>query len=399
MTKEKKLIPTSLLVMLLVLFTACKDTVSKNKPEEIVEENIVLKYSDRFSYLLEYPIDSISFPRSAHKDGTIKKAPSKDWTSGFFPGSLWNIYRLTDDTRYRDRAKEWTAFIEKEKYNDKTHDMGFKIFCSFGNGYKILNDPNYKDIIIESAKTLATRYNDKIGSIRSWDFNKEEWQFPVIIDNMMNLELLFEASKYSQDQRYYDIAEQHAKTTLKNHFRTNNSSYHVVDYDTITGGVRSKVTHQGFGKESSWARGQAWGLYGYTMAYRYTENIEFLEQAKKIATFLINHDRLPEDGIPYWDFDAPKIPKEPRDASAAAVIASAMIELYEYTTDKRYLEFSDKVMNRLSSENYVIQDKAEVPFILNHSTGNWPKNDEIDGPISYADYYFLEAILRRKALK
>lgn len=399
MRKEKGRIFASKIIILLLIFTSCKDTSTDKPDEEIDGVNTIAKYSDRFSYLLEYPIDSITFPRSADANGVIKKVPSKDWTSGFFPGSLWNIYRLTDDIRYRDRAKEWTAFIEKEKYNGKTHDMGFKVFCSFGNGYKILNDPAYKDIIIASAKTLSTRYDDKIGSIRSWDFNKEEWQFPVIIDNMMNLELLFEASTYSQDQRYYDIAEQHAKTTLKNHFRTDNSSYHVVDYDTITGHIRSKVTHQGFGKESSWARGQAWGLYGYTMAYRYTENIEFLEQAKKIATFLINHNRLPEDGIPYWDFDAPKIPNEPRDASAAAIIASAMIELYEYTTDKKYLEFSDKIISSLSSENYVIQDEDEVPFILNHSTGNWPKNDEIDGPISYADYYFLEAILRRKALK
>ena len=399
MTKEKRPFFVPIIIVLLLIFVGCKDTSADKAEEEINGGNTIAKYSDRFSYLLEYPIDSIAFPRSADANGVIKRVPSKDWTSGFFPGSLWNIYRLTDDTRYRDRAKEWTAFIEKEKYNDKTHDMGFKVFCSFGNGYKILDDPTYKDIIIASAKTLSTRYSDKIGSIRSWDFNKEEWQFPVIIDNMMNLELLFEASKYSRDQRYHDIAEQHAKTTLKNHFRTDNSSYHVVDYDTITGYIRSKVTHQGFGKESSWARGQAWGLYGYTMAYRYTENIEFLDQAKKIATFLIHHNRLPKDGIPYWDFDAPKIPKEPRDASAAAVMASAMIELYEFTTDKKYLEFSDKIMNSLSSENYVIQDKAEMPFILNHSTGNWPKNDEIDGPISYADYYFLEAILRRKALK
>ncbi|GAA0716283.1 glycoside hydrolase family 88 protein [Aquimarina litoralis] len=399
MRKEKGHIFVPIIIVLLLIFTGCKDTSTYKAEEEINGGNTIAKYSDRFSYLLEYPIDSIAFPRSADANGVIKRVPSKDWTSGFFPGSLWNIYRLTDDTRYRDRAKEWTAFIEKEKYNDKTHDMGFKVFCSFGNGYKILNDPTYKDIIIASAKTLSTRYNDKIGSIRSWDFNKEEWQFPVIIDNMMNLELLFEASKYSQDQRYYDIAEQHAKTTLKNHFRTDNSSYHVVDYDTITGHIRSKVTHQGFGKESSWARGQAWGLYGYTMAYRYTESTEFLEQAKKIATFLIHHNRLPEDAIPYWDFDAPKIPNEPRDASAAAIIASAMIELYEYTTDKKYLEFSDKIMSSLSSENYVIQDKTEVPFILKHSTGNWPKNDEINGPISYADYYFLEAILRRKELK
>ncbi|WP_299313182.1 glycoside hydrolase family 88 protein [uncultured Aquimarina sp.] len=399
MIKQKKIkAPIVLLLIILTFCVGCKDASPENK-EETIEQDTVLKYSDRFSYLLEYPLDSLAFPRSTDGNGSIKKVPSKDWTSGFFTGSLWLIYKMTQDERYSDKAKEWTAFIEKEKYNDKTHDMGFKVFCSFGNGYKITNDESYKKIIIESAQTLATRYNDTVKSIRSWDFNKEEWQFPVIIDNMMNLELLFEASTYSGDGKYYEIAEQHAKTTLKNHFRNNNSSYHVVDYDTITGDVRSKVTHQGFRNESSWARGQAWGLYGYAMAYRYTKNIKFLEQSKKIASFLMNHVNLPEDAIPYWDFDAPNIPSEPRDASAAAIIASGLIELYEYTGDKKYLDFSDRIMSNLSSMKYVIQNESNIPFILSHSTGNWPKNDEINGPISYADYYFLEAVLRKENLK
>lgn len=399
MIKEKRFRPYVFLVILLVFFIGCKNTSSDNKEELIIQQDSVIKYADRFSYLLEYPLDSLAFPRSADENGSIKKVPSKDWTSGFFAGSLWLIYKITGDEKYSDKAKKWTAFIEKEKNNDKTHDMGFKVFCSFGNGYKITNDESYKSIILESAQTLSTRYNSTVGSIRSWDFNKEEWQFPVIIDNMMNLELLFEASNYSEDSKYYEIAEQHAKTTLKNHFRNSNSSYHVVDYDTITGNIRSKVTHQGFGNESSWARGQAWGLYGFTMAYRYTKNVEFLEQSKKIAGFLMNHINLPEDAIPYWDFDAPNIPSEPRDASAAAVIASGLIELYEHTSDKKYLDFSDRIMSNLSSIKYVIQNESNIPFILNHSTGNWPKNDEINGPISYADYYFLEAILRRTSIK
>ncbi|WP_298314004.1 glycoside hydrolase family 88 protein [uncultured Aquimarina sp.] len=399
MIKEKRFRPYVFLVILLVFFIGCKNTSSDNKEELIIQQDSVIKYADRFYYLLEYPLDSLAFPRSADENGSIKKVPSKDWTSGFFAGSLWLIYKITGDEKYSDKAKKWTAFIEKEKNNDKTHDMGFKVFCSFGNGYKITNDESYKSIILESAQTLSTRYNSTVGSIRSWDFNKEEWQFPVIIDNMMNLELLFEASNYSEDSKYYEIAEQHAKTTLKNHFRNNNSSYHVVDYDTITGNIRSKVTHQGFGNESSWARGQAWGLYGFTMAYRYTKNVEFLEQSKKIAGFLMNHINLPEDAIPYWDFDAPNIPSEPRDASAAAVIASGLIELYEHTGDKKYLDFSDRIMSNLSSIKYVIQNESNIPFILNHSTGNWPKNDEINGPISYADYYFLEATLRRTSIK
>lgn len=400
MIKEKRKILFGLIITLLICFTACKDISSDNKQEDtIAEEDKIIQYSDRLSYLLEYPVDSLAFPRSADDNGIIKKVPSKDWTSGFFPGTLWKIYQLTGDARYKAKAKEWTTFIEKEKYNDRTHDMGFKVFCSFGNGYRMTNDESYRVIILESAETLSTRYNSIVGSIRSWDFNKEEWQFPVIIDNMMNLELLFEASNYSEDPKYYNIAQQHANTTLKNHFRENNSSYHVIDYDTITGNIRTKVTHQGFRNESSWARGQAWGLYGYTMAYRYTEDVEFLEQSKKIASFFMEHKNLPEDAVPYWDFDAPNIPSEPRDASAAAVIASGMIELYEYTKDKKYLEFADEIITSLSSKKYVIQKETNVPFILNHSTGNWPKNDEINGPINYADYYFLEAILRRKNLK
>ncbi|WP_108803499.1 glycoside hydrolase family 88 protein [Aquimarina sp. Aq107] len=400
MIKEKRKTFPGLIITLLICFTACKDISSDSKQEEtIAEEDKIIQYSDRFSYLLEYSVDSLAFPRSADDNGIIKKVPSKDWTSGFFPGTLWKIYQLTGDTKYKAKAKEWTTFIEKEKYNDRTHDMGFKVFCSFGNGFKITNNAAYKDIIIESAQTLSTRYNTTVGSIRSWDFNKEEWQFPVIIDNMMNLELLFEASNYSKDTTYYNMANQHARTTLKNHFRDNNSSFHVVDYDTITGDIRAKVTHQGFRNESSWARGQAWGLYGYAMAYRYTNNVEFLEQSKKIAAFLMDHNNLPEDAIPYWDFDAPNIPSEPRDASAAAVIASGMLELYEYTKDKKHLEFADKIITSLSSKKYVIQKESNVPFILSHSTGNWPKNDEINGPINYADYYFLEAVLRRKNLR
>ncbi len=386
------------LCCLIILTAACKNA-SKEPLNALVKEEKIVAYADRFSDLLNYPVDAVAFPRSADSSGQIKKVPSKDWTSGFFPGSLYMIYQLTEDKKYLNRAKEWTALVEDQKFNDKTHDMGFKIFCSFGNGYRLEKDSTYKAIIIHSAKTLGTRYNKTVGATRSWDFNKEQWQFPVIVDNMMNLELLFEATNYSGDSTYYKMADQHAKTTLKNHFRTNHSIYHVVDYDTIRGNVRMKVTHQGFNDESTWARGQGWGIYGYTMSYRYTKNPAFLEQAKNTADFFMNHPNLPEDGIPYWDFDAPKIPNEPRDASAGALVASALIELYQYTKEQKYLDFSDKIMNALSSSAYVLQKNTTIPFILDHATGNWPKNDEIDGPLNYADYYFLEALVRRKNLQ
>lgn len=354
--------------------------------------------SNRFLKLLENPIDSVGFPRSMSiKTGDIKKVTSKDWTSGFFVGNLWQIYTLTADSKYKERAQQWIPFLEKEKFNGGTHDMGFKIYCSFGKGYEITQSEAYKKVIIKSAQTLCTRFNKKIGSIKSWD-NREKWKFPVIIDNMMNLELLFEASKLTQDNSFKQIAIQHANTTLKNHFRKDNSCYHVVGYDTITGKVKSKNTHQGFSDDSSWARGQAWAVYGFIMSYRYTKDKNYLKQAEATAQFFINHKNMPEDGIPYWDFNAPTIPNTSRDASAAAIMASALIELYSITKKDLYLKYSNKVINALSSDKYVLNESVNGPFILDHSTGDWSKRAELDEPIVYADYYFLEAIIRKNNL-
>lgn len=354
--------------------------------------------NNRLVKLLECPIDSVGFPRSMSvKTGEIKKVPSKDWTSGFYVGNLWQLYTLTGDSKYKERAQKWIPFLEKEKLNGGTHDMGFKIYCSFGKGYEINHSEEYKKVIIKSAQTLCTRFNKKVGSLKSWD-NRDKWDFPVIIDNMMNLELLFEASKLTGDSSFKEIAIQHANTTLKNHFRKDNSCYHVVGYDTITGKVKSKNTHQGYNDESSWARGQSWAVYGFTMAYRYTKDKAYLKQAEATAQFFINHKNMPKDGIPYWDYNDPNIPKAPRDASAAAVMASALLELYTFTKNDAYLNYSNKVINSLSSDKYLLNESINAPFILNHSTGDWSKKIELDEPIIYADYYFLEAIIRKKAL-
>ncbi len=354
--------------------------------------------NNRFVKLLEYPIDSVGFPRSmAVKTGEIKNVPSKDWTSGFYVGNLWQLYTLTADSKYKERAQKWIPYLEKEKLNGGTHDMGFKIFCSFGKGYEINHSEEYKKVVIKSAQTLCTRFNKKIGSIKSWD-NRDKWEFPVIIDNMMNLELLFEASKLTGDDSYKKIAIQHANTTLKNHFRKDNSCYHVVGYDTITGKVKSKNTHQGYSDDSSWARGQSWAVYGFTMAYRYTKDKTYLKQAEATARFFINHKNMPEDGIPYWDFNAPNIPDAYRDASAAAIMSSALIELYSFTKNETYLNYSNKVINSLSSNKYLLNEAVNAPFILDHSTGDWSKKAELDEPIIYADYYFLEAIIRQNAI-
>ena len=335
-------------------------------------------------------------PRTLSPEGKLILVPSKDWTSGFFPGVLWFLFELTGDKKWESQARMYTANIEKEKLNGKTHDMGFKIYCSFGTGYRLTNDPKYKEVIIESAKTLSKRFNPKVGCIRSWDHNKDKWDFPAIIDNMMNLELLFAATKLTGDSSFYKIAVSHANTTMKNHFRPDFSSYHVIDYDTLTGKVLHRNTHQGFSDESSWARGQAWALYGYTMCYRETRDPKYLQQAENIASFILNHPNMPKDMVPYWDFNAPKIPDEPRDVSAAAIIASALSELSTYSKNgSSYRKSADKLIESLT-KNYRSPIGENKGFILIHSTGSKPMNSEVDVPLTYADYYYLEALIRSK---
>ncbi|WP_299108362.1 glycoside hydrolase family 88 protein [uncultured Winogradskyella sp.] len=351
----------------------------------------------RYNRFLQYPLDSLAFPRSASLNSQkIKKVSSSDWTSGFFAGNFWQMYQLTGDENFKNKAKKWTAFIEKEKFNDHTHDMGFKVYCSFGKGLEVEENEDYRHVIVKSAQTLSTRFNKNMEVIRSWDFNKDKWQFPVIIDNMMNLELLFEATKISGDSSFHKLAVKHANTTLKNHFRSDNSTWHVIDYDTINYQPRLKITHQGYNDDSSWARGQAWAIYGFTMAYRYTKDSNYLEQAIATASFYLNHKNLPKDGIPYWDFNDPTIPNAPRDVSAGAIVASAFVELYSYTKNEIYLDYSKKLVSSLTSVDYILKDSIKAPFILDHSTGNWPKKDEVDEPIVYGDYYFLETLIRLK---
>ncbi len=381
-----------------LLLAACKSEVKQEGESSSIESKSKTVLETRFDYLLSYPVDSMGFPRSMSLDTIdIHKVPSKDWTSGFFPGNLWQIYALTGDDRFKEKAIAWTALMENQKLNGGTHDMGFKINCSFGEGLKDSPSEAYNEIMLTSAQTLITRYNENVGSLKSWDKTKENWEYPVIVDNMMNLELLFEATRISGDSTFYNIAVSHANTTLKNQFRPDNSIYHVVEYDSLTGSVKSKGTHQGFAKESSWARGQAWGIYGFTMAYRYTKNESYLAQAEATAQFYMNHVNLPKDGVPYWDFNDPAIPNAPRDASAAAIVSSALFELYSFTKNEMYLNFATRVLDSLNSEKYILDPAIQGPFILGHSTGNWPKNDEIDEPIVYADYYFLQALLRKKA--
>jgi len=278
------------------------------------------------------------------ENGELKLVSSRDWTSGFFPGVLWFLYEYTGKQQSKTVAENYTANIEREKTNGGTHDMGFKVYSSFGNGFRLTKDVHYKEVIIESAKTLSTRFNSVAGVIKSWD-NRTKWKYPVIIDNMMNLELLFAATRLTGDSSFYKIAVAHANTTMKNHYRPDYSSYHVVDYDTVSGKVIQKTTHQGYTNESAWSRGQAWGLYGYTMCYRFTRDIKYLLQAEKIAAFMLNHPNMPKDLVPYWDYNAPNIPNEERDASAAAILASGLYELSLYSKQgKNYKATADKII-------------------------------------------------------
>ena len=354
--------------------------------------------------------DSLLFSPRTLENGRLKLVASRDWTSGFFPGELWMLYGYTGNPEWKTRAESFTSRMEKEKTNGTTHDMGFKIYCSFGKGFGLTNDPHYKEVILQSARTLTTRFNPLIGCIRSWDHHRNLWGFPVIIDNMMNLELLFEATHLTGDSSFYRIAVTHANTTMKNHYRSDYSSFHVVDYDTLTGKVVKKMTWQGYSDGSAWARGQAWGLYAYTMCYRETGDSTYLRQAEGIAAFILHHPNLPKDKIPYWDFNAPGIAQSsgiaqppttrqgadsiPRDASAAAVIASGLYELSGYSRNgSEYRAAADTILVNLTNK-YRSQPGENRGFILGHSTGSRPSNSEVDTPINYADYYYLEALGR-----
>lgn len=341
----------------------------------------------------------LASPRNVEPDGSLHMVISRDWTSGFFPGELWYMYEYTQDKYWKEKAYQQTALLEREKVNGGTHDMGFKMYCSYGNGYRLTGDTAYKKILLQSAYTLTSRYKEKIETLRSWDHSTDKWECPVIIDNMMNLELLFWAFKASGDSLFYKVAVNHARTTAKNHFRNDYSSYHVVDYDTLTGAVVHKHTHQGYAHESAWARGQAWGLYGYTLCYRETGLPEFLEQARHIAHYIFSHPNLPNDLIPYWDFNAPDIPHEPRDVSAATVTASALYELSGYDPENKqaYIDKANTILENLSA-NYRARTGKDRGFLLLHSTGSKMHNSEVDVPIVYADYYYLEALLRKQKL-
>lgn len=337
--------------------------------------------------------DSTKFARCSLPDGSWKTTAAREWTSGFFPGLLWYLHDYTRDPAFRTAAERWTAGMVNEQFDTGTHDLGFKVFDSYGIGYGLYPTDEYKKVLIQAAQTLAKRFNPTVGCIKSWDNRK--WEYPVIIDNMMNLELLFWAAEHGGAKHLHEVAIRHAETTMKNHFRSDGSTYHVLNYDTTNGSVKVRNTHQGYADESVWARGQAWAIYGFTLTYRFTHDKRFLQTAQRAANYFIGY--LPSDYVPYWDFNAPGIPNEPRDVSAAAITASALFELSQYAAEKSqqttYRETAKKILRSLCSAPYLAEG-TNSHAILNHAVGSKPANSEVNVSIIYADYYFVEAMLR-----
>lgn len=360
--------------------------------------------------------EPIAYPRTIDKEGKLKATKKNDWTEGFYPGCLWYMYEYSGQEAWKELAVKWTEPLEPLKKLTNHHDIGFLMYCSFGNAYRLTGEERYKDILVESARSLCTRFNETTGCIESWNYRKawngvDEWFFPVIIDNMMNLEILYFATKVTGDSTFMHVANTHAETTARNQFREDYSCYHVVNYDEETGMVLHKATSQGFSDNSAWARGQAWAIYGYTMAFRETRRRDFLDIAVRAADFWLSQSDMPKDGVPYWDFhagkpgympdwsyDPQKFEIIPRDASAAAITASALLELCDYVEEGgKYMNAAEHILESLSSSDYLAEQGTNCNFILKHSVGSIPHGQEIDVPLVYADYYYLEALQRYKS--
>lgn len=390
------------------------ENAESSKEMNFVEENVEVACAqyERMCSVVGVP-GKANYPRTLSPDGRFKTTSRRDWTSGFFPGCLWYLYELTADSKWQRLAEEWTSSLEELKTFTGHHDIGFMMYCSYGNWQRLMPDTVKQAILVSSAESLCKRFSSKVGLIKSWNYRKawngNEWHYPVIIDNMMNLELLFYAYKVTGNKHFYDVAVSHADKTLINHFRPDHSSYHVVNYDPVSGKVLNRQTCQGYSDNSTWARGQAWAVYGYTMMYRETRDPKYLEAAREFADYYLS--RLPADMIPVWDFNAGQKGYEPdgdsyagkcaevasyKDASASAVVASALFELAELSGRKSYCKAAVKMLKSLSSDTYRASVGENGNFIIRHCTGSLPHKAEMDVPLVYADYYYLEALVRYK---
>ena len=378
----------------------------------VIEENIE-NAKAQLDYLIKASEanDTLRIP-STFRNGEIDFVPTDDWVSGFFAGTLWYMYELTGEEYYAEQAQKHTEILHDIQFLKWHHDVGFMVYDSYGNGLRLKNIEGYDTVLVNTAKSLATRFRPNAGIIQSWNVDRgwqseRGWKCPVIIDNMMNLELFFKVSEMTGDPVYKEIAMSHADKTLANHYRDDFSTYHVVDYDDETGEIRRKCTAQGIADESRWARGQAWSIYGFTVAYRFTGEERYLQRAKDVANYLlVEEDNMPEDLVPYWDYDVKEFGKEMgedylakygeiRDVSSAAIVASALYELHWMTKDDFYKQKADKMIESLSTPAYRAKVGENGGFILMHSVGSIPHGGNIDVPLNYADYYFLEALIRK----
>lgn len=422
MMKAKKII---ILVMLGGGLIACSTRKASTQDYEWVKNSIEVA-SKQLLFLAEQMADTCLMPRSLWTDydlrflcrqlergavtfedslrvkpvsaqlGSLRTCGIYDWTSGFFPGSLWYLFELTKNEELKKYATHYTNLLYPVRSYTGNHDIGFMMNCSYGNALRLAPNDTIVGVLIESANSLCARFNRKVGAIRSWDFGT--WNYPVIIDNIMNLELLFVAYKLTGIYKYKDVAVKHANKTRDNHFRPDYTCWHVVSYNN-DGTVERKQTFQGKHDNSSWARGQAWAVYGYTYCYRETNDSTFLNRATRVADMIMERVNT-DDAIPYWDYDALVTDETPRDASSAAITASAFIELSTMVTEgSRYLLYAEKILKSLSSEKYLSEVGENSGFVLLHSTGSLPNGSEIDTPLNYADYYFLEALKRYVDLK
>jgi unsaturated chondroitin disaccharide hydrolase len=320
------------------------------------------------------------------------------WTSGFFPGALWLMYQRTADPAWRAAAEARQAGIESQKTRTNTHDLGFMFFPSFGNAYRLTHNDAYRQVLLTAAGSLATRYNAVVGCIKtSWPASASG-EMKTIIDTLMNLELLFWATSNGGNAVWAQQAQSHALRAAAEHVRSDGSTYHVVTYNLTTGAVKSRGTAQGYNNESTWARGQAWAIYGFTMAYRYTGHATLLQAARLTADYWLSH--VPVDEVPYWDFEAPNLTTQPRDSSAAAIAASGLLDLGQRDPDASrrqvYLAQAQATLNSLSSSAYLAQGTPNQAILL-HGTSNKPKGNADTGLI-YGDYYFLDALTRAQEL-
>ncbi len=390
-----KQIISAIWILTIFFIFSCNEEKDKVNWNNFIDEQISFAV-DQYKAMNAVLPDSLT-PRT-YENGEFITAGTQWWCSGFYPGSLWYLYEYTGEDELRKFAHQRTMALEEEKHNKGTHDLGFMLYCSFGNGLRITGNKEYEDILLTGAESLISRYNETVGCIRSWDHGP--WEFPVIIDNMMNLEFLFWASEAANTDEYYNKSISHTGRTINDHYREDYSSFHLVDYDTLTGDVKGKQTVQGYSDESAWARGQAWGLYGFTTVYRTTKDPVYLTHCKNVADFLLNHPNMPEDLVPYWDFNAPNIPEANRDASAAAIIASALLELSTYVEEEdagRYFEAAKTMIYSLGTR-YRAEGEENGHFILKHSVGHLPGDSEVDVPLTYADYYFIEGLMRLKEI-